>query len=290
MSNPKNSGPQRMFAETVLSRNTGIPDTDKFRTRVRNWSLRRRDKDPIASAAHQSLVSRDTSIEIQAAFRQNSKVFVEQVCVSVPMNSIKGVMSLPSLPVTEDLAQLSGRLLSMEVAERAVIRNGIALEGNVVAFFESGINSIDRRARDVLSGMEELGYRLDHAPKTLLNDVRDLATLHVPRRHSWRSDLKIAFLPPEQVFEVASQRMEVEEWLMHLGPAGETRDQHLLELMSSYVSRTGTMLAGGAGHLYDELFLAIRRHISSFRAEIHADGGAVEMHLRAAEPAGNKAD
>ncbi|MEL6729230.1 MAG: hypothetical protein AAFP91_17180 [Pseudomonadota bacterium] len=274
-----------MYAVTVTEDQYGIRGQNKDRTRVRNFAKSGASHNALYRAVHSIIKKKETDLDVVATFsiaRRNT--FVERVGILSPLELVDASLQIPGLPVSEQRALPSAWLMNIESAQRAIQEHGSSLEGLWVGYFETGNGQIDRINNATLEDLGQSGFRLDHRPKGIVEDIRHKARLALPGRYSWRSQMHLAFAPPEKVLDLAAEQKHVDAWLAQFDGLDDA------SVLGAASSALGTFLEASkragfeASKIYKLVLDAVARRIEAVSTEVKPDGTTtVRVDIR--EPA-----
>ena len=262
-----------MYAVTVTEDRYGIRGKNKDRTRVRNHVKSGSSYNALYRAVHSIIKERETDLDVVATFsiaRRNT--FVERVGILSPLELADASLQIPGLPASEQRALPSAWLMNIESAQRTIREHGSSLEGLWVGYFETGNGEIDRLNDATLADLKQSGFRLDHRPKGIVEDIQHKARLALPGRYSWRSQLHLAFAPPEKVLDLAAEQKHVDAWLSQFDGLD---DASVIWAASTALGRflEASKRAGfEASKIYKLVLDAVARRVQAVSTEVKPDG------------------
>ena len=273
---------RRMTSATISTRRSPLEMDRANRRRVRDWTRMKSGEDAVAHAVHRYITGTDYDQDVIAAFSMTPKrVFVERVGILTPLSSNSGTLEIPSLAASEERSIQSALALSIEGAERSILHHGGKLDGLFVAFFETGLSSVDREAFRTLKSLARDGFRLDHTPSSpVAEEIGDIAARLVPGRPTWRNDIKLAYAPAEKVFGLASEKIQIENWIREFCDAEDLAGVNLAGRVLESIGQMGGIARLRASHLYTNFLDEIARRIKIISTTASPCGTSLSLELR----------
>jgi hypothetical protein len=114
----------------------------------------------------------------------------------------------------------------------------------------------------------------------IVREIKDRAETLVPGRTSWRSDLKIAFAPAEKVFDLASEKLKIERWLVELEAAYSDGQSGLANQLLRAMSVVGQQSLTRSSQFYAGLMDEVTRRVKSVSATLRGEAPSLTIELR----------